>query len=97
MKNLLLLAMAFVIMACEPTYIHTMDVTDGEIILVRDSQSLFKVGDTLLLSSVLELSTGYSIYGKYIGVTPYQSQRTITINGESVLRTVNYTKVVRIK
>jgi hypothetical protein len=74
-----------------------MDTYDGELLTIRDSKHVTKVGDTLIIANILELNRGYEIYGKYIGVVPDDYEYKQRIANDSVTRTLVFTKVVRIE
>ena len=95
MKKLLLLAMmSIILMSCGKTYIETMDVDDGEFIMVRDSKHNTILGDTLIVSTELNSAASYTLYGRYVGKVP--NNFTYTKNSGEEVRII-YAKVIRIR
>lgn len=61
------LMVMFTLGSCSPSYKHVSSVVDGEVVLLKDSNNLHKVGDTII---VMQTSKSNHVYGKYIGVVP---------------------------
>jgi len=74
------LMVMFTLGSCSPPlYKHVSSVVDGEVVLLRDSNNLYKVGDTVVV--IQTLNTNH-VYGKYIGVTPEDNM--VRIGNETV-------------
>jgi hypothetical protein len=93
-KFILIILTTLTLSSCDANFITTVDINDGQFIILRDKMKLTKIGDTLVIEKT---NTNISLYGESVLNLPRNTSTSKFINGKSYIFNTTYSKVVRIK